>query len=199
MELILATNNAHKVEEFSRILAPLGIVVRSQKEFCPNLEVEENGATFAANARLKAEAFYKATGLAAVADDSGLCVDALNGAPGVYSARFAGPGATDAQRIQKLLDEMQDVPDEQRTARFVSAICCIGPDGLLIECQGVCEGRIGRQCRGEGGFGYDPVFYVGDRSYAQMTGEEKDAVSHRGRALRLFYDEMNRRMNRADQ
>ena len=125
-------------------------------------------------------------------------MDALNGAPGVYSARYAGENATDAQRIEKLLGELKDVPDEKRTARFISAICCIGPN-LLVECEGVCEGMIGRECRGEGGFGYDPVFYVEGRSYSQMTGEEKDAVSHRGRALRLFYDEMNRRMNCADQ
>lgn len=198
MKLIVATNNAHKLVEFGRILAPLGIEVHSQKEYCPDLDVEETGTTFAANARLKAEAVYKATGLMAVADDSGLCVDALDGAPGVYSARYAGENATDAQKIEKLLDEMKDVPEEKRTARFVSAICCIGPD-LLLECEGVCEGTIGYECRGEGGFGYDPIFYVDGRSYSEMSGEEKDAISHRGRALRLFYEEMNRRMNRADQ
>ncbi|MBQ9109067.1 MAG: RdgB/HAM1 family non-canonical purine NTP pyrophosphatase [Oscillospiraceae bacterium] len=198
MKLIVATNNAHKLVEFGRILAPLGIEVHSQKEYCPDLDVEETGTTFAANARLKAEAVYKATGLMAVADDSGLCVDALDGAPGVYSARYAGENATDAQKIEKLLDEMKDVHDEKRTARFVSAICCIGPD-LLLECEGVCEGTIGYECRGEGGFGYDPIFYVDGRSYSEMSGEEKDAISHRGRALRLFYEEMNRRMNCADQ
>ena len=198
MKLIVATNNAHKLVEFGRILAPLGIEVHSQKEYCPELDVEETGTTFAANARLKAEAVYQATGLMAVADDSGLCVDALDGAPGVYSARYAGENATDGQKIEKLLDEMKDVPDEKRTARFVSAICCIGPD-LLLECEGTCEGVIGHECRGEGGFGYDPVFYVDGRSYSEMSGEEKDAISHRGRALRLFYEEMNRRMNRADQ
>ena len=157
MKLIVATNNAHKLVEFGRILAPLGIEVHSQKEYCPDLDVEETGTTFAANARLKAEAVYKATGLMAVADDSGLCVDALDGAPGVYSARYAGENATDAQKIEKLLDEMKDVPEEKRTGRFVSAICCIGPD-LLLECEGVCEGTIGYECRGEGGFGYDPIF-----------------------------------------
>jgi len=198
MKLIVATNNAHKLLEFGRILAPLGVEVHSQKEYCPDLDVEETGTTFAENARLKAEAVFKATGLTAVADDSGLCVDALNGAPGVYSARYAGENATDAQRIEKLLQEMAEVPDEKRTGRFISAICCIGPE-LLIECEGVCEGVIGRECRGEGGFGYDPVFYVDGRSYSEMSGEEKDAVSHRGRALRLFYEEMNRRMNCADQ
>ena len=198
MKLIVATNNPHKLVEFGRILAPLGIEVHSQKEYCPDLDVEETGTTFAENARLKAEAVYRATGLTAVADDSGLCVDALGGAPGVYSARYAGEHATDAQRIEKLLEEMKDVPEEKRTGRFISAICCIGPD-LLVECEGVCEGVIGYECRGEGGFGYDPVFYVEGRSYSEMTGEEKDAVSHRGRALRLFYEEMNRRMNRADQ
>ena len=198
MKLIVATNNAHKLLEFGRILAPLGVEVHSQKEYCPDLDVEETGTTFAENARLKAEAVFKATGLTAVADDSGLCVDALNGAPGVYSARYAGENATDAQRIEKLLQEMANVPDEERSGRFISAICCIGPE-LLIECEGVCEGVIGRECKGEGGFGYDPVFYVDGRSYSEMSGEEKDAVSHRGRALRLFYEEMNRRMNCAEQ
>jgi len=197
MELVVATNNPNKLLEFSRILQPLGVRVRSQKELCPDLEAEETGTTFAENARLKAEAVYRVTGLTAVADDSGLCVDALDGAPGVYSARYAGPGATDAQRIRKLLEALRDVPAPRRTARFVSAICCVGRD-LLVECQGVCEGVIGTAPAGEGGFGYDPVFFVGDKSYSQMTGAEKDAISHRGKALRLFYDEMNRRMQRAD-
>ena len=198
MDLIVATNNPHKLVEFGRILAPLGITVHAQKEYCPGLEVEETGTTFAENAKLKAEAVYKATGLTAVADDSGLCVDALDGAPGIYSARYAGENATDAQRIQKLLDALRNIPDAQRTARFVSAICCIGSD-LMLECEGICEGVIGHECRGEGGFGYDPIFYVNGRSYSEMTGEEKDSISHRGHALRLFYDEMNRRMNCADQ
>ena len=119
MELIVATHNKGKLREFGRILEPLGIRVRSEEEVCPGLEVEETGTTFAQNAYLKAKALYDATGLATVADDSGLCVDALGGAPGVYSARYAGENATDAQRVEKLLGELKDVPDGQRTARFV--------------------------------------------------------------------------------
>ena len=119
----------------------------------------------------------------AIADDSGLVVDALGGAPGVYSARYAGEGATDRQRYEKLLEELREVPTEQRTARFVSAVCCVFPDGKILTAEGACEGIIAFGPKGEGGFGYDPIFLVGERSYAEMTAEEKDSISHRGRAL----------------
>ena len=195
MELIVATHNKGKLRQVGRILEPLGIRVRSEEEVCPGLEVEETGTTFAQNAYLKAKALYDATGLATVADDSGLCVDALGGAPGVYSARYAGENATDAQRVEKLLGELKDVPDGQRTARFVSAICCILPGGETIQCEGTCEGTIGWEPKGEDGFGYDPVFVRDGKTYSQMTGAEKDAVSHRGAALRLLYDQVNRRLN----
>ncbi len=193
MELIIATRNKGKLAEFGRILKPLGIEVKGQEELCPDLEVEETGSTFAENARLKAQAIYEATGMTAVADDSGLCVDALDGAPGVYSARYAGENATDVERIEKLLGEIQDVPALRRTARFVSAICCVGED-LLIECEGICEGVIGHAPTGEGGFGYDPIFFVGEKSFAEMSAEEKDAVSHRGQALRMFYESLKGRV-----
>ncbi len=189
MKLVIATRNMGKLAEFGRILAPLGITAVAQEEVCPGLEVEETGTTFAANARLKAEAIFQATGMMAVADDSGLCVDALDGAPGVYSARYAGANATDEMRIQKLLKAIENIPNPQRTARFVSAICCVG-QGLLIECEGVCEGTIGHAPQGVGGFGYDPIFFVGEQSFAQMSAEQKDAVSHRGRALKIFYDRL---------
>lgn len=189
MKFVIATHNAHKVEEFRRILAPLGIeVVTADFE-----DVEETGTTFAENAKIKADAACRATGLPSVADDSGLSVDALDGKPGVYSARWAGEGATDAQRIDKLLREMKNVPASERTAKFVSAIHCAFPDGTSIAVQGECAGTIAFQPCGTSGFGYDPVFLVGDKTYAEMTGPEKDLVSHRGKALRLFVEALKER------
>ena len=188
MRLIVATHNRKKLTELERILAPLGVEpVTGEAIGRPLDEVEETGDTFEANAFLKADAACRQTGLPAVADDSGLMVDALDGRPGVYSARYAGEGAGDADRIRKLLCEMEGVPEAQRTARFVSAICCVFPDGSTVTARGECPGRIAREPKGDGGFGYDPVFLVADgRSYAQLSAEEKDAVSHRGNALRLF-------------
>ncbi len=189
MKFVIATHNAHKVEEFRRILAPLGIEAATA-DF---EDVEETGTTFAENARLKAEAACRATGLPSVADDSGLSVDALGGEPGVYSARWAGEGATDSQRIEKLLQKMENVPASERTAKFVSAIHCAFPDGKSIAVQGECFGTIAFAPAGKDGFGYDPIFLVGDKTYAEMTGEQKDAVSHRGKALRLFVQALKSR------
>lgn len=187
MTFVIATHNAKKLKELKRILEPLGFdaVIR---EDLP--EVEETGTTFAENALLKAESACKVTGMPAIADDSGLVVDALGGAPGVYSARYAGEDATDRQRYEKLLDELREVPTEQRTARFVSAVCCVFPDGKIITAEGACEGIITFGPKGEGGFGYDPIFLVGERSYAEMTAEEKDSISHRGRALAKLAQEL---------
>ncbi len=184
MQFIIATGNAHKLLELERILAPLGIDAVSTKAKGISLDdVEETGTTFEENAYLKAKAACEKTGLPAVADDSGLCVDALNGAPGVYSARYAGENATDEQRYQKLLENLKDVSPEKRTARFVSAVCCVWPNGESLTVRGECEGTIGFAPLGENGFGYDPVFMVGEKSFAQLSAEEKDAISHRGRAL----------------
>ncbi len=192
---IIATHNVKKLAELERILTPLGISVQTASQAGFTLpEVDETGTTFAENARLKAESAMRATGRPAVADDSGLVVDALGGAPGVYSARYAGPDAGDRDRYEKLLRELADVPDDRRTARFVSAVCCVFPDGTSIDVTGACEGRIARAPRGDGGFGYDPVFLVGDRSYAELTAAEKDEISHRGRALRALQDALRRRM-----
>lgn len=192
---IIATHNVKKLAELERILTPLGISVQTAAQAGYSLpEVDETGTTFAENARLKAESAMRATGRPAVADDSGLVVDALGGAPGVYSARYAGPDAGDRDRYEKLLRELADVPDDRRTARFVSAVCCVFPDGTSIDVTGACEGRIARAPRGDGGFGYDPVFLVGDRSYAELTAAEKDEISHRGRALRALQDALRRRM-----
>ena len=184
MKFAIATHNLHKLEELKRILQPLGVdVVPAEYN-----DVEETGTTFAENALLKAEAACKAMGIPAVADDSGLSVDALNGEPGVYSARWAGENATDKERYEKLLDKMKDVPKGKRSAKFVSAVCCAFPDGRKVEALGECPGEIAFAPAGEDGFGYDPVFLVGDKTYAQMTPEEKDAVSHRGKALRMFVE-----------
>ena len=184
MKLIAATNNAHKVVEFKRILEPLGFTVLSQKEAGIHVEAEETGTTFEENAYLKAKAVYDASGLPTVADDSGIAVDALNGAPGVYSARYGGPSLNDVDRDEKLLHEMDGVPDEKRTARFVCAISLILSSDQVFGFTGVCEGKIGYGPRGENGFGYDPIFMVGDKSTAELLPEDKDKISHRGQALR---------------
>lgn len=189
MKFVIATHNQKKLKELERILMPLHISVTA-----PDLaEVEETGTTFAENAFLKADSACRETGLPAVADDSGLMVDALNGAPGVYSARYAGENATDLDRIHKLLDALKDVPQEKRTAKFVSAICCVFPDGTQITAQGECAGTIAFAPEGEGGFGYDPIFLVNGRSFALLTAEEKDEISHRGRALRAFAAKLQHR------
>ena len=188
MNFVAATHNEKKKEELVRILKPLGIGVETA-ELPP---VDETGKTFAENAYLKAQSACRATGKPAVADDSGLSVDALGGAPGVYSARYAGEGATDAQRIEKLLNEMKDVPAGKRAARFVSAICCVFPGGRVVAVEGRCEGTVAFAPRGDDGFGYDPVFLVNGKSYAQMTPSEKDAVSHRGRALEKLVCELEK-------
>ena len=195
MQFIIATGNAHKLLELERILAPLGIDAVSTKAKGISLDdVEETGTTFEENAYLKAKAACDKTGLPAVADDSGLCVDALNGEPGVYSARYAGEDATDEQRYQKLLENLKDVPAEKRTARFVSAVCCVWPDGESLTVRGECEGAIGFKPLGENGFGYDPVFMVGEKSFAQLSAQEKDAISHRGRALVKLQQELKTKL-----
>lgn len=193
MRYIIATHNRKKLAELSRILLPLGIEALTAEEAGFTLtEAEETGNTFEENAFLKASLASRETGLPAVADDSGLMVDALDGAPGVYSARYAGEGATDDDRNRKLLQEMQDIPREKRGAQFVSAICCVFPGGDTVTARGECLGWVGFEPAGEDGFGYDPLFVVADglpgtgKTYAQLSPAEKDAVSHRGNALRLF-------------
>ena len=191
MQVIAATGNRHKLQEFERIFAPLGIEIAAQSDVCPALAVEETGETFAENAFFKAQAVHRLTGKAALADDSGLCVDALGGAPGVYSARYGGEDLPHSEKIKLLLKELIQVPDEKRTARFVAHICYIGADGTRIDAEECCEGVIGHAPRGEGGFGYDPIFMVGDKSFAELSGAEKDAVSHRGKALRAFAQKLS--------
>lgn len=186
MKVILASNNKHKLEEIKKILTPLGYDVLSQAEAGCDIDVDETGTTFEENAALKAQAVYDRMKTAVIADDSGLEVDYLNGAPGVYSHRYAGENATDADRCAKLLSELSGVETEKRTARFVCVICFIDENGNKKVIRGTCEGIIGTEPRGENGFGYDPVFMYGDRSFAEVSSEEKNTVSHRADALRKF-------------
>jgi XTP/dITP diphosphohydrolase len=185
----MATNNANKLREAREILSPLGIEVLSQREAGANCDPEENGATFAENALIKARAVYEAVKLPTVADDSGLCVDAMDGRPGVYSARYAPEG----QHCAKLLDEMKDVPEDKRGAAFVCSIAFIDGNGENYGVSGRCSGSIGYEQRGTNGFGYDPVFMVGEKSMAELTAEEKNAISHRGAALRGLYKYLKER------
>ena len=187
MKFVIATHNAHKLIELQRILTPLGIEGVTDRDLGIELpEVEETGTTFAENAYLKAASACQVTGLPAIADDSGVGVDALGGRPGVYSARYGGEEATDDDRNVLILSEMKDVPKGERSARFVASVCCVFPNGDVLRAEGTFEGEIGYAPAGENGFGYDPIFVVGDRTSAEMSSAEKDAMSHRGNALRVF-------------
>lgn len=201
-ELVMATGNKGKLKELSVLLAPLGIAVLSPADCgVEGLFVEETGETFEQNAVLKALAYCKATGLPAVADDSGLCVDALSGAPGVYSARFGGEGLTDAQRTSLLLEQLEDVPMENRGAHFTSAVALALPDGDGFVVSGECYGMVALSPSGEGGFGYDPVFFYAPEgcTFADMQDEVKNRVSHRAVAMRLLVEQLERSANNADQ
>ena len=205
MKFVLASHNKGKLAEMQAVLADLGIEVVMPADLGIYVDVEETGETFAENAALKANAIMEASGLPAIADDSGLCVDALGGAPGVYSARYCGHHGDDEANNDKLLAAMQAVPAGQRGAKFVSAVCFILPDGRHLTCMGECPGSIAfeRLC-GDYGFGYDPLFIPADcgvgktdkrpntekRSYAQLTPDEKDAISHRGNALAKLEEEL---------
>ncbi len=184
-EFIVATGNRHKVEEMGRILSVPGVTVVSAAEKGIDLSnVVEDGDTFAANARIKARYAFELCRLPVIADDSGLCVDALGGRPGVYSARYGGENSSSAEKIALLLDELDGVREEDRGAHFTCAVCCILDENTMIEVEGRCEGKIAMEPFGEGGFGYDPVFTVNGVSFASLSGEEKDRCSHRGDALR---------------
>lgn len=190
MELILATGNVGKLREFSRMMEPLGIIVRSQREVGFEESVEETGKTFEENAYLKANALYRFTGLPTVADDSGLSVEALNGQPGVYSARFAGENATDLENNEKLLSLLEG--ERKRNAKFICSICFIDSNGTPHYIRGECCGEIGTEPQGNNGFGYDPLFFVNGTSFAQMDAVKKDEISHRGKALRGLIDLMKK-------
>ena len=187
MKFIIATKNKKKLAELARILAPLGIEAISEAELDAPLEdVEETGETFAENAYLKASAACAQTGLPAIADDSGLCVDALDGAPGVYSARYGGAHGDDDRNIDLLLQNLAGVPEAARTAHFACAVCCVFPDGRRLTVQGECPGKIAFERHGSHGFGYDPVFLTDGGSFAELTDQQKDEISHRGQALRAL-------------
>ena len=205
MDFILATNNMKKLAEMQRILSPLGINVVTAKMLGIKLpEVVEDGDTFEANAKIKAESACKITGLPAIADDSGLCVDYLGGYPGIYSARFANieihgdecvdneKNADDEDNNNLLLEKLQGVAESDRTAYYVCAISCIFPDGKEISVRGECHGIIGFERDGNAGFGYDPLFIINGKSFGKYEGEEKDKISHRGKALRSLAEELKK-------
>ena len=186
MKFVLATHNPKKLAEMSAILSQFGVEVMSPKDLGITVDVEETGTTFAENAMLKARAICEAANLPAIADDSGLCVDALGGAPGVYSARYGGEGLDDAGRYRLLLSNLRGQPT--RAAHFACAIVCAFPNGDTLTAEGRCDGAIAYAPMGEGGFGYDPVFLVPEKAktFGQLTAEEKSAISHRGKALQAF-------------
>ena len=205
MDFILATNNMKKLAEMQRILSPLGINVVTAKMLGITLpEVVEDGDTFEANAKIKAESACKITGLPAIADDSGLCVDYLGGYPGIYSARFANieihgdecvdneKNADDEDNNNLLLEKLQGVAEKDRTAYYVCAISCIFPDGKEISVRGECHGIIGFERDGNAGFGYDPLFIINGKSFGKYEGEGKDKISHRGKALRSLAEELKK-------
>ena len=196
MKLVLASKNKKKLVELNDILSQLGIQVCSEAEAGVDVDVEETGTTFEENSLLKAQAVMQASGLPAIADDSGLCVDALQGAPGVYSARYGGEELDDAGRTRLLLENMRG--QSPRTAKFVSVITCCFPNGDVLTARGECSGTIAFAPMGEGGFGYDPVFFLPEqkKTMAQLTPQEKNAVSHRGRALEAFKVKLEEYLNK---
>ncbi len=193
MKIFIATKNQKKLVELQRILEPMGFEVVSYKDFTTVFsEPVEDGTTFEENAIIKARDGLKNTGLISVADDSGICVDYLDGAPGIYSARYSGEHGDDESNNQKLLSELEGVPLEKRTARYVAAIACVFPDDRCFTVRGECEGKIGFEPKGTGGFGYDPYFISELGPMGELTPEEKDKISHRGKALELFRIELKK-------
>lgn len=196
MKVILASQNRHKLYEIQTILSRYGMEVILQSDLNLDIEVDETGTTFEENSMLKAKAVMEATGLPAVADDSGLCVDVLGGAPGVYSARYGGPEyVTDLDRLNLLLHEMRGVRSEERTARYVCVITLLMPDGEAIVTRGTCEGMILSEPHGTGGFGYDPIFYIPKEgmTFAEMGIERKNQISHRANALKTLCRKLDER------
>ena len=191
MDFILATNNMKKLAEMQRILSPLGINVVTAKMLGITLDdVEENGTTFAQNAMIKAKSACLVTNMPSIVDDSGICVDCLDGAPGIFSARFSG--GDDEDNNDLLLKKLDGVPMDKRGAHYACAIACVFPDGRKITVQGECHGFIGFERDGNEGFGYDPLFLVDGKSFGKYTADEKDKISHRGNALRLLVDELQK-------
>ena len=193
MKVVLASKNRHKLEEISKITQQFDIELVLQSELGVDIDVEETGTTFEENSFLKADAVMKATGLPALADDSGIAVDALNGEPGVYSARYGFDDSLDDWgRLELLLKNTENVPDGQRQAQFVCVITMVTPEGLTIQARGEIHGELTREARGENGFGYDPIFYYPPlgKTTAELSPEEKNQVSHRANALKIFYEKL---------
>ena len=193
MKVVLASKNAHKLVEIRQITDKFGFQLVLQSELGVDLDVEETGTTFEENSFLKAEAVMKATGLPAIADDSGICVDALGGEPGIFSARYGFDDSLDDWgRLQLLLKNTEQVPDSQRQAKFVCVITFLTPEGGVIQARGEIHGLLTRAPQGENGFGYDPIFYYPpmEKTTAEMSAEEKNQVSHRANALNLFYEKL---------
>lgn len=186
MILVVATRNQKKLKELQELLADMPVTIRLISEFPDAPEVEETGQTFAENAELKARSAAESTGHIALADDSGLEIDALGGKPGVMSNRFAGPDASDQDKYMLILNLMDCIPDEHRSARFRAAVAIATPQGEVVVVEGKCEGVIAHEPSGEGGFGYDPIFYIPElgKTMAQLDSDEKNRISHRGEALR---------------
>lgn len=192
-EFVIATNNPKKLIEINRILKPLSICAVTAKEKGIDLgKVEENGSTFSENAYIKAITAASKCDGAVIADDSGLCVDALDGRPGIYSARYGGESSSNDEKIQLLLDELKNVEEEKRGAHFTCSICCILKNGRVIKVEDYCYGSIAYEPFGNGGFGYDPIFLVNGKSFASLSDEEKDVLSHRGNALRKLKEELSK-------
>ena len=193
MKVVLASKNPHKLVEISQITEKFGMELVLESQLGVDIDVEETGSTFEENSFLKAEAVMKATGLPALADDSGICVDALGGQPGIYSARYGfDDSLDDFGRLQLLLKNTEQVPDGQRQAQFVCVITFVTPDGKVIQARGEVHGELLRAPAGEGGFGYDPIFYYPPfgKSLAQVSPAEKNSVSHRANALKVFYEKL---------
>ena len=193
MRVVLASKNRHKLEEISKITEKFDMELVLQSELGIDIDVDETGTTFEENSLLKADAVMKATGLPALADDSGIAVDALNGEPGVYSARYGfDESLDDWGRLELLLKNTENVPDGQRQAKFVCVITMVTPEGKTIQARGEIHGELTREPKGENGFGYDPIFYYPPlgKTTAELSPEEKNAVSHRGNALKIFYEKL---------
>lgn len=199
-EIIIATKNKGKAKEFTELFGPLGFKVKTLLDYPDAPDIEETGKTFTENALLKAQGIAKLYQKIVIADDSGLVIDALNGRPGVYSARYAGEEKNDKANIQKVLSEMKDIPQDRRTAHFHCTLALVQLGTAPITVDGICEGLILTEKRGNNGFGYDPIFYVSqlDKTMAEMTPEEKNKISHRGNAIRALYEIIQEAMKKGE-
>lgn len=193
MKVVLASKNRHKLEEISKITEKFHMELVLQSDLGVDIDVEENGTSFEENSFIKAEAVMKATGLPALADDSGIAVDALNGEPGIYSARYGFDASLDDWgRLELLLKNTEQVPDGQRQAKFVCVITMVTPEGQTIQARGEIHGELTREPRGENGFGYDPIFFYPPlgKTTAELSPQEKNEISHRANALKVFYEKL---------